>query len=195
MGSKAGVKGGEALIKRLNTIQANLAKGRGVRMGFLEGAMHPDANLPVATIAAINEFGAQVNMPAREQTIYRSIKDNGEFNRNGRFVKAAKSNYETTHTVEAYTITIPARPFFRHMIAEKSSEWGPSIAKLLKKNNYDADVTLNIMGEGMADQLEASLRAWSDPPNAASTVRAKGFNNPLIDTSFMLNSIAYQVTT
>lgn len=89
---------------------------------------------------------------------------------------------------------IPARPFFRTMIEENSPRWGESVAHLCKVHNYDARKIMTNMGIGIQAQLVRSIRDWTDPPNAQSTVDIKGFNNPLVDEGIMQNSVEYQVT-
>ena len=91
------------------------------------------------------------------------------------------------------TSTIPSRPFFRTMIAEKSASWGDSIAALAKANDYDMQKTMASMGEGIGNQLQASINAFNSVPLADSTVAKKGFDKQLIDTAVMINSVGYQV--
>jgi len=88
---------------------------------------------------------------------------------------------------------IPPRPFFRTMVQEKSPEWPSAIRSLLKANDYDAKKTLEMTGLAIQGQLQQSIRDWTTPPNAPSTIARKGFNKPLIDTSHMLNSVTYVV--
>ena len=89
---------------------------------------------------------------------------------------------------------VPPRPSFRNMIAAKSSTWGPAAARVLAQSNYDVRVTLDLVGQGIAGQLQQSIRDLWAPPLAPSTVRRKGFSKPLIDTGQMLNSVTYRVT-
>ncbi len=88
----------------------------------------------------------------------------------------------------------PARPFFTAMIEEHSPRWGESLAYLAKAHNYDGKKMMTNMGIGIQSQLVSSIRDWSDPPNAASTARIKGFNKPLVDEGIMQNSVGYEVT-
>lgn len=90
---------------------------------------------------------------------------------------------------------IPPRPFFRGMIAEKKDTWGPAIGNLMKANQYDAEKTLGQAGAGIKGQLQQSIKDLTSPPLAPSTVAAKGFDKPLIDTGHMLNSVDYDVKT
>lgn len=87
----------------------------------------------------------------------------------------------------------PARPFFRRMIAAKSSEWGSDLSKFAIASGYDARAFLPLMGERIKDQLQESIREFYDPPLAQSTIDRKGFDKPLIETSHMLNSVDYDV--
>ncbi len=80
------------------------------------------------------------------------------------------------------------------MIAEKSPEWGNDFAKVLKATNYDISRTMELMGMRIKGQLQQAIIDFKDPPNAPSTIRAKGFDDPLIHTSHMLNSADYEVT-
>jgi hypothetical protein len=88
---------------------------------------------------------------------------------------------------------IPPRPFFRNMIAEKSGEWPDAIAGLLASNEYDAEKTLMLAGEGIKGQLQQSILDTNSPPLSQATIDRKGFDKPLIDTSHMINSVDYNV--
>lgn len=92
------------------------------------------------------------------------------------------------------TATSPARPAFRMMIAHESPGWGALIAKAAPHYEYDGEKVLKFMGLKISEQLQQSIVGWQDPPNAPSTVRAKGFNKPWINTSHLLNSIDSEVT-
>ena len=93
------------------------------------------------------------------------------------------------------TAKMPARPFFRNMIAAKSDGWPDAVAGLLVANNYDAERTLNLTGEGIKGQLQESIRTFAGAPLSPRTIKAKGFDKQLVNTGHMLNSVGYQVTT
>lgn len=93
----------------------------------------------------------------------------------------------------APAVNIPPRPFFRNMIAEKSQEWPDGLAKNLKANAYNLDKSLGQVGEAISGQLRESIINTNSPPLAPATVKAKGFDKPLVDTGHMLNSIDYEV--
>lgn len=87
----------------------------------------------------------------------------------------------------------PPRPFFRNMIADKSPQWGDDIGKIAVATNYDTSTLLPLMGERIKDQLQGSIREFYDPPLSAYTIKKKGFDKPLIETSHMLNSVDYDI--
>lgn len=90
-------------------------------------------------------------------------------------------------------VGIPPRPFFSNMIAEKSPSWPAAIEANLKATNYDAELTLERVGQGIADQLKQSIRDTNSPPLKQATIDRKGFDKPLIDTAHMINSVTFQV--
>lgn len=87
----------------------------------------------------------------------------------------------------------PARPFFRNMIAKESVNWTKRMARLVSATNGDGPQVLALMGEDIKGALQQSINDFSTPALAESTIAAKGFAKPLIDTSHMLNSITYAV--
>jgi hypothetical protein len=88
----------------------------------------------------------------------------------------------------------PPRPFFRNMIHDKSPSWPAAVALNLRLTNFDVDLTLARVGEGIAAQLATSILDLWTPALAPSTVKKKGFDKPLIEHGDMINAIGYQVT-
>lgn len=103
---------------------------------------------------------------------------------------------------------IPPRPFFRNMIREKSPGWPKALVIQLKLSDYDASAALTVMGLGIKEQLQQSIKDTNAPPLKERTIIAKGgkagmkYNpqdpatfaaKPLIHTSFMLNSVDFKV--
>lgn len=87
----------------------------------------------------------------------------------------------------------PPRPFFRQMIEENSPNWGRQIGRLLKANGGDSAAALDAMGSVIKGQLQRSINQFTSPPLAPSTIAAKGFDKPLIETAHMLRSVDYEV--
>jgi hypothetical protein len=185
--------GGDKLKAKLEEIAKGIKKGATLRVGFFEDATYPDGQF-VANIAAIQEWGATIKVPAHTVSIYRKLKADGEWARGGKFVKRKDANVQTDHSVPAHTITIPPRPFFRNMINANQDTWGPTLAALLKENGYDSKQALGALGEDMVGQLKESINTFTDPPNAPSTIAGKGFDKPLIHTGQMVDSVSKEVT-
>lgn len=184
------IKGGDRARDFLAKLKEQVGRGGKVRVGFLEGSTYPDGT-PVPMVAATQEFGGSIEVPEHTQDLYFKQGKNGEVG--NRFVPAGKANFAQSVTVPAHTITIPSRPFFRTMLTEDGPTWGPKSGKVLKAADFNVDVALNRMGEYIKGKLQGSIRELVDPPLAPSTIRAKGFAKPLIDTGHMLNSVDFEV--
>lgn len=80
---------------------------------------------------------------------------------------------------------IPPRPFFSNMIADKSSEWGPAVAELLKDNDYDSERALDQVGQGIVGQLRQSITDTNAPPLSPVTLmlRKMRTDNPSLVVS------------
>lgn len=189
----------DKLRAKLAEIQAKASNAKSVSIGWNAGNTY-GANrggLFVAQVAAMNEFGGTFTIPEHTQTIYRNVKKNGEFGRGGRFLKATSkaANLQTTVTVRKHDVTIPARPFFRTLVAAKKAEWRERMAIAAVETKYDAYKTLNNVGESVVSDLQDAIRDFKSPGNAESTKRRKGFDNPLQDTDTMLDSAHHWVNT
>lgn len=193
MSGEVRITGGEKMEKFLTELTRKLSDNALLKVGFMEGANYEDGN-PVAYIAAIQEFGGTANIPAHDVTINRSINEKtGEFNKNGRFVKADKANFQTKHRVEAYSITIPPRPYFRRMIDLGKEHWGKDMAKTIKATDYEPQKAMELIGEQMIGELRESIKANVYHPLAKSTIAQKGHAQQLVDTGNMLRSVAKEV--
>jgi hypothetical protein len=96
------------------------------------------------------------------------------------------------HNFGAPSRNIPPRSFFSNMIARHSGEWPSEIRTQLKSTGYDAVVTMNRMGALITGQLQQSIRDTNEPPLRPATIRRKGFDKPLIDTSLMNDSATFE---
>ena len=186
------LSGGDKLEKVLATTVAKLRNEHDtVRVGFLEGSTYPDGT-SVPMVAAVQEFGGTITVPEHNQSVFRKVNKDGSFAKAGRFVKRTKANFQTDHTVPAFQVTIPSRPFFRNMLADVKPLLGPLIAKAMAKG-MSPDQALQAVGEFMKGRLQKSIIDTNDPPLAESTVARKGFSKPLIETQHMQNSADYEV--
>jgi hypothetical protein len=172
--------------KRLTTDEDTL------RVGFLEGSTYPNGT-SVPMVAAVQEFGGKITIPAHDQSIFRQVNGQGDLLRKGKFVKRAKSNLETIHPVAEYTVTIPSRPYFRNMLADVHPLLGPFVAKLIARKDFDMARILQAVGEFMKGKLQQSIITTNAPALAASTIAKKGFATPLIDSQHMQNTVDFDI--
>ena len=171
-------------------------KNKKVQAGIFESATYAQADkepLHVAQVAYWNEYGAQIQVPEHQVTVYRLVSEKtGDFRLNGRFVKQSKANFATTHTVPAHTINIPARSFFRKTVRTHKGEWIKALPGLV--NQHGAVKGPELVGEAMKGDLVESIMTWTDPPNSKATISRKGKDAPLRDTMQMSRSIGVEVS-
>lgn len=92
------------------------------------------------------------------------------------------------------TATIPPRPFFRNTIAQHKDEWSEQAAAFMEANGGDVRQTLADMGEVVKGQIKMTIQDFREPPNAAATVKQKGFDKPLINKGTLWDRIECEVT-
>ncbi|MDE9549246.1 hypothetical protein, partial [Xenorhabdus bovienii] len=141
-------------------------------------------------------FGAEIKVPAKTVTVYRKIEADGSFARNGKFVKASKSNFSTTHTVPAHTINMPERSFLRSTFNEKKGDYAKDLTKEIQSellNDGDPVKAFDKLGEKVAGDVKAKILSGVEPALSPKTIKRKGSSKPLIDTGQLLQSITYEV--
>lgn len=194
MSSAVKFSGGDKLSTKLDEIRKNIGGKTTLSVGFFGDATE-DNGVNTAMVAALNEFGGTIKVPEHQQTIYHLVNERTQtFLRGGKFVQAAKSNYERVVTVPAHTITRPPRPFFQRMIHNGKPHWGADLGKIMVAVNYDAKLALATLGDEMAGALLDSINAQVYAPLAASTIRAKGSAITLTETADMKRSIGREIT-
>lgn len=94
------------------------------------------------------------------------------------------------------TENIPERPYIRSTVDAKAEAWG-KLAKSLVRQMHDGDMTksqaLGIMGLQIKSDIQTTIKVLREPPNAPSTIRRKGSDNPLIDTGRLRQSVISKV--
>lgn len=92
-------------------------------------------------------------------------------------------------------IKIPERSFIRSTVDEHGAyrEEVSSLAAKVLTGALNVTRALSILGEKVSSDIKSKIENGIDPPNAQSTIDAKGSSVPLIDTAQMKNSITYQV--
>lgn len=98
--------------------------------------------------------------------------------------------------VKLKSVTIPPRAAFRWTINHKEKFWlqyaGQLVADILRGQGTAQDVFTKL-GSRIATDFKKTFDKWKTPKDAPLTVANKGFNNPLIDTGKLRNSITFDV--
>lgn len=97
------------------------------------------------------------------------------------------------NTFEGRPAPIPPRPFMRHTIAVNQPDWNEAFHAALKAVDFHSLPALQGFGELVQMQIKNSIETWSAPMNSPTTVKLKGFNNPLIETGYMLDHVKVKV--
>lgn len=92
---------------------------------------------------------------------------------------------------------IPERSFVRASVIENRDKYNNfnrvAYNQILKGRIFDINEHLELLGTKARDDMKLYARDLREPPNAQSTIDAKGSDNPLVNTSQMINSITYVV--
>jgi hypothetical protein len=89
----------------------------------------------------------------------------------------------------------PERSFLRSTLGKKRAKYISDIGKIAKsaiQGKRDSRDGMGLLGRQAEGDIKLTIRDMKEPPNAESTKRQKGADNPLIDTGQMLNSIRWQ---
>ncbi|BBQ66610.1 hypothetical protein ABEL12_25545 [Klebsiella pneumoniae] len=155
-----------------------------------------------AELGYLHSTGATITIPEHTTTIYRQVDAHGDLKRNGRFVKASKSNFSTTHTVPAQVVTIPPRPFLDIGIEDSRDK---TTAKLklaaqaaLDGNAVLAEKHLESAGQVARDAAKAVIGDGDRLTPLSEKTKARRRSNgqdvkPLYDHGFLLRAINYVV--
>lgn len=95
------------------------------------------------------------------------------------------------------TRTIPERPFMRNAMRANRGKYRRYIASTAKDvflGRLSVRTALNRLGLVAVGDVQTEISTLMDPPNAPSTIAAKGSSNPLIDTGEMRQAVTYRVT-
>ena len=157
MSSGFEVSGGDNAAHFLKELRLNLTEASSVEIGFFPEDIHPKNNIPVASVAYMNEMGDPLN------------------------------------TFEGHPAPIPPRPFMRQTEAENVKQWGQAFYSGLKAVKYHSAPALDGLGSLIQMQIRNSIFNWSSPMNSPVTVKLKGFNDPLVETGFMADSVKVKV--
>ena len=94
------------------------------------------------------------------------------------------------------TKNIPERSFIRAGYDSEKKNIINDAEKLARKvvaMEIKPSTAANLLGDATKGRIQEFAIDLRDPPNAQSTVDAKGSSNPLVDTGQMIGSIDYKV--
>ena len=166
--AKVGMSGGANMVKVLAELVEKLGPERVVKVGFMEGTM------------------AGYNGP---RPLHGRPETAASESAQGSQVEAA----QVAFWQEYGTKKIPPRPFFRNMIEGNSKTWGRLVQAALRASKNDSTKALAITGMRIGAQLQKSIIDLKGPKLADSTVKRKGFPDPLIDSHNMLRAVEFEV--
>lgn len=89
---------------------------------------------------------------------------------------------------------IPPRPAHAKCFDDNRQQMNRHIERaysLFLEGKWELREAIGKVGEKYQFLLQATIKAFSDPPNAPATIEAKGADNPLINFGQMVNSIRH----
>jgi len=175
------IKGGEGLDKALEAMESGLLRAGTVRAGFLEGATYPDGGLPVAAVAAIQNFGApNAGIPPRP-FFSNMVKEKGPgwADALARILVSNEFDAEKALALMGEGVSGQLRQSIIETLAPPLSQITLMLRKM-RSEDQGLVVTGATVGEA-ARRLDAG-----ESPGGVST-------KPLVDTGHLLNSVGYEV--
>ncbi len=95
------------------------------------------------------------------------------------------------------TDKIPARDYLGKLVQQYRKKYKRAMAALAKNmllGRLDKGKANRNMGLRGVKEFKEIIVAWKTPPNAKSTEKKKGFNNPLIHTKRLLRSVMWKAS-
>lgn len=182
----------QAAQRAVNRELAKLRTNRSVTIGIHQDAgNHPDTDMTMAQLGATLNYGTTINHPGGTAYGYKTKTDakNDKF----RFLKNGQG-YAVIGYTKPHDIVIPPRPWLIPGVASGTRE---IIAQLRDgiKQHQAVDDLLEGVGLVAAGKVQEYMTDLKTPPNAKSTIREKGSDNPLINTGALRASVTSKVTT
>lgn len=151
-------------------------------------------NAIIEEIEKLGKSNVKIGFFANEKTVSQ-VKTNSNSGEK-RIKKAGESIAQIAIYNEFGTDKIPARPFMSTTYAENYAKVnrivGKEYDKIIegKSTVYKSLSALGVYYEGLVKQKIRQIRL---PPNAPSTIKAKGSSKPLIDFGQMIAAVTYEV--
>lgn len=160
-------------VSRIEEIKTNIKElsKYEIQIGVFAGEAKTKNQIDYATIAGVHEHGF-------------TIEQNYISKKTGKKVQRK--------------IVIPERSFIRTTFDEKQDEWVNFIKRRLPKvitGEMSAKQLVELLGERITRDIKKKIKEIDSPPNAPSTIKAKGSSNPLIDTGGLRKRVTYKVVS
>lgn len=107
-----------------------------------------------------------------------------------------KKSDGTTGYFQKKEVSIPARRFLERTIKVHGGRWSTYAAEQIPDLIDGSKTAMGIMrnvGELAVKQMQSEITKFKVPHNAPLTVANKGFDDPLIDTGALRDTIAYEI--
>ena len=189
---KSSVTGVQNTIDQLRRELEELTADNYVTIGIHEDAgNHESDDITNASLGAIHEFGADINHPGG--TSYGFASKAAAERNEVRFLKSG-SGYAELGVTGPHTVNIPARPWLNPGVNAGNEEYLKIIERALD-NGETLNTALERVGVVAVGMVQKYMTELKTPPNAPSTIKAKGSSNPLIDSGALRQSVTFKVSS
>lgn len=89
---------------------------------------------------------------------------------------------------------IPPRPFIRSTADNQRRKWKKTVARLARlvlRGGLSSSKAESILGAMLQSDIQDTIIELRTPPNADSTIAAKGSDNPLVDDGTLRDSVKW----
>lgn len=110
--------------------------------------------------------------------------------------KGVVNEFGVSNAGKNRNINIPERSFLRSTYNKnynKVAKRFGQIGKAISKGNFSVIPKLKLIGLEQENEVKKTITELKAPPNAPSTIKAKGSANPLIDTGELRSSISSEL--
>lgn len=91
---------------------------------------------------------------------------------------------------------IPERSYMRSAVAagaDKLRKLAKKLSVQVTEGKMDKKKALGVLGQAMVDMMRSKIRESVPPPNAKSTIEAKGSSKTLIDTGQLMGALDWEI--
>jgi hypothetical protein len=134
--------------------------------------------------------------PVIEMGILEKDGAKAKTEREGEESDEALTIIDVANMLEFGTEDAPARSIIREWFDTASPEMRRDLSKLMQsviKGTRTKDEILEILGLRAQGEIQQRMADGIDPPNAPSTIKAKGSSKPTIDTGQTRSAVSYAV--